>query len=136
MILESNASFVKIEVNLSGTGSGGYLTRNVTAKKDGSFEFVPVPPVSGRVLGLPQMPQDIMPQVSLHNPAFQASLRAPVQQDGSFEFPRVYSGRYQVLLNGVVPNMDFALSEVVAPVDISVGTSDVTGVEFVVPRQK
>ena len=88
--------------------------------------------VTGRVIGLATAgtaaPNSIT--VSLTSPAFATPLTATIGADGSFEFPRVYSGNYQARING------FASNAGAPAVEVNVGNSDVRNVELIVPRQK
>jgi hypothetical protein len=96
--------------------------------------------VSGRVVGLPAtLKAEEFPSVSLHPTALRDSAWAKVQPDGTFEFSKVYSDKYQLLLNGIVSvgsGAALALSEVLPRRDINVGTSDVTGLILVLPTYK
>ena len=88
--------------------------------------------VTGRVVGLTasSASQGVPATVVLVSPTFMRELTATIRPDGSFEFPRVYSGTYQGRLNGVAPNLG------IPPVEVNVASSDVTGLEFVIPSQK
>jgi hypothetical protein len=86
--------------------------------------------VSGRVSGLNTLASQSSVTVSLNNPSLVSSLSAVVRPDGSFEFPKVYSGNYTAHLSVPVANLG-QLS-----VDVKVMNSDVTGVDFVIPRVK
>jgi hypothetical protein len=92
--------------------------------------------VSGRVAGLPAtLKPEEFPHVSLHPTALRDSTWAKVQRDGTFEFPKVYSDRYQLLLNGFISvgSESLVLSEIMPRVDVNVGASDVTGLVLVIP---
>jgi hypothetical protein len=140
----------QIAANITGNGSAPppyslkaftYGARNVlkdpivvstTEDAELGLTFAPVSSgswvkVSGKVTGLTgsQTP----PTVTLNNPSFYFSVSTPLRPDGSFEFPKVYPGSYQArLLAANVGGLP--------AVEVSVGTRDVTGVDFAVPRQK
>jgi hypothetical protein len=87
--------------------------------------------VSGRVIGMTATSASSgRVTVSLTNPLLAGSVTTNVRADGSFEFPRVYSGNYQTQVSGVSSPLP------IAPVSVAVSNSDVTNVEIVVPRQK
>jgi hypothetical protein len=88
--------------------------------------------VRGRVVGLTaaSVPRGVATNVSLSNASFLTQLTAPVNPDGTFEFPRVYSGNYQARLNGVISSLG------VPGVEVNVASADVTAVELVIPPQK
>ena len=66
----------------------------------------------------------------MNNPSFYSALTTPVRADGTFEFPKVYSGTYQARLTGPAANVP------IPAVEVNVASTDVTNVEIVVPRQK
>ena len=68
--------------------------------------------------------------VNLNSPGYAVGLQAAVATDGSFEFPAVFPGNYSARLTPIVANSNVSM------VNVVVGSTDVTGVEIVVPRQK
>jgi hypothetical protein len=87
--------------------------------------------ISGRVLGLSTAEAlSDSTTVMLSSQVFNLYLTAEIKRDGSFVFPKVYRGTYQVQLNGTVQNIGMA------PVEVNVAGSDVTNVEISVPRRK
>src|SRR6185369_3218205 len=84
--------------------------------------------VSGRVTGMDQAWLDSRPSVALFSPVFVPSITAPVNPDGSFEFPRVYSGSYSARLTS---------GSLSAPQkEINVTDKNVTNLEFAVVPQR
>ena len=116
------------------------LTKNplkVTSSDSGEIRMTFAPTsqgtwakVSGRVVGLNSLATPVPASVAMNNPSFLAPLTTPVRADGTFEFLKVYSGTYQARLIGTVANVG------VSNLDVNVAGSDITNLEFVVPRQK
>jgi hypothetical protein len=86
--------------------------------------------VSGRVVGLSSNATPVPASVAMNNPSFLTPLTTPVRADGTFEFVKVYSGNYQARLIGTIANVG------VSNLEVNVAGSDITNLEFVVPRQK
>jgi hypothetical protein len=119
------------------TGGGRDLTSDLLSVSTGETPQFTVtvdvsspPPwrrVSGRVQG---MSQGLMPSganvVSMTGANAGEILEASVRADGTFEFPRIIPGQYQVRTT---------VSRLLPPLTITVGNTDVDNVEFVVPRQ-
>ncbi len=84
--------------------------------------------VSGRVTGMDQAWLNSRPSVALFSPVFVPSITAQVNSDGSFEFPRVYSGSYSARLTSG------SLSA--PPKEINITDKNVTNVEFAVVPQR
>jgi hypothetical protein len=92
--------------------------------------------VSGRVQGLDtarimSAPASQPASVSLSSPAFLSTLTAVLAPDGTFAFPRVYSGAYTAQLTGRLPALAAMPS-----VPLLVDRADVRNVQLIVPPQR